>query len=231
MPGIERLSVDDLLRECETLARLSIPGHRPVPGRPGGKKDPGCARILESRRASPRRRSGPSKRNFPSSGVITDVALDPFTTHGQDGLIDEPGYVHERSDGETLVRQARSHADAGADVVAPSDMMDGRIGAIRACIRDAPDWSTRGFWPMRPNTPRASTVRFARPWARPGSSAGGSKHTYQMDPGQFRRGAARSRPGYRRGRRHGHDQARDCPISTSCGGSRIGSPCRRSSIR
>ena len=77
------------------------------------------------------------KKEFPGLGVITDVALDPFTTHGQDGLIDDKGYVQNDLTVETLVRQARSHADAGADVVAPSDMMDGRIGAIRAAFETA----------------------------------------------------------------------------------------------
>src|SRR6202044_4255353 len=83
------------------------------------------------------------KKEFPALGVITDVALDPFTTHGQDGLIDDKGYVQNDVTVETLVRQARSHADAGADMVAPSDMMDGRIGAIRPAFESAGLGNTR----------------------------------------------------------------------------------------
>jgi len=136
MPGIERLSVDELLRECESLLRLKIPAIALFPVTPEGKK------TLDARESwNPNGIAQAAvravKKEFPTLGVITDVALDPFTTHGQDGLIDDAGYVLNDLTVETLVRQARSHADAGADVVAPSDMMDGRIAAIRAAFETA----------------------------------------------------------------------------------------------
>src|ERR1700684_1613122 len=129
MPGVERLPVDHLLRECEALVRLKIPAIALFPLTPEAKKTldareswnpDGIAQVAV--RAV--------KKEFPELGVITDVALDPLTTHGQDGLHDDKGYVQNDVTVETLVRQARSHADAGADIVAPSDMMDGRTAAI-----------------------------------------------------------------------------------------------------
>src|SRR6202789_521465 len=122
------------------------------------------------------------KKEFPTLGVITDVALDPFTTHGQDGIIDEHGYVMNDVTVEALVRQARSHADAGADIVAPSDMMDGRIGAIRTAFESAGLVHTRIL---------AYASKYASSFYSPfrdavGSAAqlgSGGKHTYQMDIG------------------------------------------------
>jgi porphobilinogen synthase len=121
------------------------------------------------------------KREFTNLGCITDVALDPFTTHGQDGIIDAAGYVQNDITVETLIRQARSHADAGADVVAPSDMMDGRIGAIRAAFEDAGLVHTRIL---------AYAAKYASSFYGPfrdavgsaGQLGKGSKNTYQMDP-------------------------------------------------
>src|ERR1700722_20323260 len=130
MPGVERLSVDELLRECADIVRLSIPAIALFPVVPAEKKSVD-ARESWNPEGVAQRAVRAVKKEFPALGVITDVALDPFTTHGQDGLIDAQGYVQNDLTVETLVRQARSHADAGADVVAPSDMMDGRIGAIR----------------------------------------------------------------------------------------------------
>ncbi len=181
MPGIERLSVDELLRECASLMRLHIPGDRAVSRRYAREKVPGRAGILESEWHRPDRRCGPSRRSFRPSASITDVALDPFTTHGQDGLIDDTGYVQNDLTVETLVRQARSHADAGADVVAPSDMMDGRIGAIRAAFEAAGLVNTRIL---------AYAAKYASSFYGPFRDAvgsakqlgSGSKHTYQMDP-------------------------------------------------
>ena len=180
MPGIERLSVDELLRECASLTKLSIPAIALFPVVPAEKKsldareswNPGGI-AQEAVRAV--------KKEFPELGVITDVALDPFTTHGQDGLIDETGYVMNDLTVETLVRQARSHADAGADVVAPSDMMDGRIGAIRAAFETAGLTHTRIL---------AYAAKYASSFYGPFREAvgsaqqlgGGGKHTYQMDP-------------------------------------------------
>ena len=180
MPGIERLSIDELLRECETLLKLRIPAIALFPVVPPDKKsldareswNPGGIAQLAVRAV---------KKEFPALGVITDVALDPFTTHGQDGLIDEAGYVQNDLTVETLVRQARSHADAGADVVAPSDMMDGRIGAIRMALETAGLAHTRIL---------AYAAKYASSFYGPFREAvgsarqlgAGSKHTYQMDP-------------------------------------------------
>jgi len=180
MPGIERLSVDELLRECAQLSALRIPAIALFPVTPPDKKS------LDAREAwNPEGLAQQAvravKKEFPQLGVITDVALDPFTTHGQDGLIDASGYVENDLTVETLVRQARSHADAGADVVAPSDMMDGRIGAIRDAFETAGLVHTRIL---------AYAAKYASSFYGPfrdavGSAAQlgkGGKQTYQMDP-------------------------------------------------
>ena len=181
MPGIERLTVDELLRECATLMRLKIPAVALFPLIPAAKK------TLDGRESW-----NPDgivqvavravKKEFPDLGVITDVALDPFTTHGQDGPIDEQGSVLNDLTVELLVRQARSHADAGADMVAPSDMMDGRIGAIRNAFETAGLIHTRIL---------AYASKYASSFYSPfrdavGSAAqlgSGGKYTYQMDIG------------------------------------------------
>ena len=181
MPGIERLSVDELLRECESLLELRIPAIALFPVVAPERKsldareswNPGGI-AQEAVRAV--------KKEFPTLGVITDVALDPFTTHGQDGLLDETGYVQNDLTVETLVRQARSHADAGADVVAPSDMMDGRVGAIRSAFETAGLTHTRIL---------AYAAKYASSFYGPFREAvgsakqlgRGSKDSYQMDPG------------------------------------------------
>ena len=133
MPGIERLSIDELLRVAEQASELKIPALALFPvTAPEAKSltahaawdDDGlCQRAVRA-----------LKQRFPGLGVITDVALDPYTSHGQDGLVDDTGYVMNDETVEALVKQALSHARAGADVVAPSDMMDGRIGAIRLAL-------------------------------------------------------------------------------------------------
>ncbi len=181
MPGVERLPLDHLLRECEALLRLKIPAIALFPLIPEAKK------TLDGREAwNPDGIAQTAvravKKEFPGLGVITDVALDPFTTHGQDGLIDETGYVLNDETVAALVRQARSHADAGADIVAPSDMMDGRIGAIRGAFESAGLVHTRIL---------AYASKYASSFYSPfreavGSAAqlgGGGKHTYQMDIG------------------------------------------------
>ena len=181
MPGVERLPVDHLLRECETLVRLKIPAIALFPVTPKEKK------TLDGRESwNPNGIAQVAvravKKEFPDLGIITDVALDPFTSHGQDGVIDDKGYVLNDLSVENLVRQARSHADAGADVVAPSDMMDGRIGAIRNAFETAGLADTRIL---------AYAAKYASSFYGPfreavGSAAqlgSGGKHTYQMDPG------------------------------------------------
>ena len=180
MPGIERLSIDELLRECETLLKLRIPAIALFPVIPPDKKSLD-ARESWNPGGIAQQAVRAVKKEFPALGVITDVALDPFTTHGQDGLIDEAGYVQNDLTVETLVRQARSHADAGADVVAPSDMMDGRIGAIRMALETAGLAHTRIL---------AYAAKYASSFYGPFREAvgsakqlgAGSKHTYQMDP-------------------------------------------------
>ncbi len=181
MPGIERLSIDELLRDCSSLVRLRIPAIALFPVITAEKKSLD-ARESWNPNGIAQQAVRAVKKEFPGLGVITDVALDPFTTHGQDGLIDADGYVQNDLTVETLVRQARSHADAGADAVAPSDMMDGRIGAIRGAFETAGLVHTRIL---------AYAAKYASSFYGPFREAvgsaqqlgTGSKHTYQMDPG------------------------------------------------
>jgi porphobilinogen synthase len=180
MPGVERLSVDELLRDCASLMRLRIPAIALFPVVPPEKKSLD-ARESWNPNGIAQQAVRAVKKEYPTLGVITDVALDPFTTHGQDGLIDDSGDVQNDLTVETLVRQARSHADAGADVVAPSDMMDGRIGAIRGALEAAGLVNTRIL---------AYAAKYASSFYGPFRDAVGSakqlgsgnKHTYQMDP-------------------------------------------------
>ena len=181
MPGVERMSIDALLNEAEGWASLGLPAVALFPVTPLEVK------TLDGREAwNPeglaQRAVRALKAALPELGVITDVALDPFTTHGQDGIIDEAGYVLNDITVEALVRQALSHADAGADMVAPSDMMDGRVGRIRASLEDAGHVNTAIL---------AYSAKYASSFYGPfrdavGSAAnlgGGNKYGYQMDPG------------------------------------------------
>jgi len=180
MPGIERFSIDQLLHECADLVRLRVPAIAIFPVTPVEKKSLD-ARESWNPEGIAQQAVRAVKREFPGLGVITDVALDPFTTHGQDGIIDAAGYVQNDITVETLIRQARSHADAGADIVAPSDMMDGRIGAIRAAFEDAGLVHTRIL---------AYAAKYASSFYGPfrdavgssGQLGKGNKNTYQMDP-------------------------------------------------
>lgn len=180
MPGIERMSVDLLLQEAEILLELGIPAIALFPVTPQDKKS------LDAKEAyNPNGLAQTAvrelKKRFPELGIITDVALDPFTAHGQDGLIDNDGYVLNDETIEVLVKQALSHAEAGADIVAPSDMMDGRIGAIRQALEANGQPLTRIL---------AYSAKYASAYYGPfrdavGSAAnlkGGNKSTYQMDP-------------------------------------------------
>ena len=133
MPGIERLSIDLLLREAEEVLELGIPAIALFPVTPQDKKSPDAVEAWNPNGIA-QRAVRALKERLPELGVITDAALDPFTTHGQDGLLDESGYILNDETVEALVKQALSHAEAGVDVVAPSDMMDGRIGAIRQAL-------------------------------------------------------------------------------------------------
>jgi len=180
MPGIERLSIDLLLKEAKELVSLGIPAIALFPVTPSSaKSDDACEAYNPDGLAQRAVRA--IKSSFPELGVITDVALDPFTTHGQDGLIDDLGYVLNDETVDVLVRQALSHAEAGADVVAPSDMMDGRIGRIREALEEAGHIHTKIL---------AYSAKYASSYYGPfrdavGSAAnlaGGNKYSYQMDP-------------------------------------------------
>jgi porphobilinogen synthase len=180
MPGVTRMSIDWLLRQAETLLRLGVPAVALFPVIPSSRKD-SKAKEAYNAKGLVQRAVRELKKNFPALGVITDVALDPYTVHGQDGLIDENGYVMNDETTAMLVRQALSHAEAGADIVAPSDMMDGRIGAIRDALEEDGHVNTRIL---------AYSAKYASNFYGPfrdavGSAAnlaGGDKYNYQMDP-------------------------------------------------
>jgi len=181
MPGVERVSIDLLLREGEQCLQLGIPAIALFPVTPESRKSLDAAEAYNAKGLA-QEATRALKKEFPNLGVITDVALDPFTTHGQDGIIDERGYVQNDASIEVMVRQALSHAEAGADVVAPSDMMDGRVGAIREALEE------KGFVHTRI---LAYSAKYASSFYGPFRDAVGSakslgkgdKHTYQMDVG------------------------------------------------
>jgi len=181
MPGVQRLSIEALLRVAELASELGIPALALFPALDGSAKSVDACEAWNDE-GLVQRSIRAVKRRFPDLGVIADVALDPFTTHGQDGLIDESGYVLNDETVAALIRQALSQARAGADFVAPSDMMDGRIGAIRTALEDAGLIHTRIL---------AYAAKYASSFYGPfrdavGSAANlgkGSKHTYQMDVG------------------------------------------------
>ena len=180
MPGVERVSIDELLRIAAQARTLGIPALALFPVTPGEAKSLD-AREAWNAQGLAQRAVRALKQEFPDLGVITDVALDPFTTHGQDGLVDEQGYVVNDLTVEALVRQAVSHAEAGADIVAPSDMMDGRIGAVRRALEAAGHVHARIL---------AYSAKYASAFYGPfrdavgsaGSLGKGNKYTYQMDP-------------------------------------------------
>ena len=180
MPGVERMTIDLLVKEAAEVSALGIPALALFPVTPPEAKSDD-AREAWNPDGLAQRAVSAVKEAHPSLGVITDVALDPFTTHGQDGLIDESGYVLNDATVDVLTRQALSHAAAGADVVAPSDMMDGRIGAIRSALEEAGHVHTRIL---------AYSAKYASSFYGPfrdavGSAAnlgGGNKYSYQMDP-------------------------------------------------
>lgn len=179
MPGIERLSVDLLVAQAKEVHALGIPALALFPVVGDTKKS-----LLAEESYNPnglaQRAVRALKDAVPDLGVITDVALDPFTTHGQDGIIDDSDYVLNDVTSEVLVKQALSHAEAGADVIAPSDMMDGRIGAIRTALE-----STR----FHNTLLMAYSAKYASAYYGPfrdalgsaGNIGGGNKYTYQMD--------------------------------------------------
>jgi porphobilinogen synthase len=181
MPGVERLSIDLLIELAKEAHGLGIPALAlfPVVGQESKSL---LAEAAYQSDGLVQRAVAELKSAVPELGVITDVALDPYTTHGQDGIIDESGYVLNDVTSDTLVKQALSHAAAGADVVAPSDMMDGRIGAIRSALESdghintlilsyAAKYASAYYGPFRDAVGSAANIK------------GGDKKTYQMDPG------------------------------------------------
>lgn len=184
MPGVERLSVDLLLELAARCTALGIPALALFPVTPDDKKSLG-AEAAWNPNGLTQRAIKTLKDTLPELGIITDVALDPFTSHGQDGILgtqgSDAGYVLNDATLEALTHQALSHAAAGADVVAPSDMMDGRIGAIRGALEQAGYANTRIL---------AYAAKYASSYYGPfrdavgsaGNLAGGDKHSYQMDP-------------------------------------------------
>jgi porphobilinogen synthase len=181
MPGVKRLSLDLLLERAERLDALGIKAIAIFPVIDVALKTADAAEAYNPQGLVPQAISA-LREHLPEMGIITDVALDPYTSHGQDGLLDEQGYVSNDTTVETLVRQALCHARAGAQVVAPSDMMDGRIGAIRDALEEAGLVNTRIL---------AYSAKYASSFYGPfrdavGSAAnlgGGDKYSYQVDPG------------------------------------------------
>lgn len=180
MPGVNRLCLDLLLKEAETLLSLGVPAIALFPVVDLQQKSLD-AREAYNPEGLAQRSVRALKAHFPELGIITDVALDPFTTHGQDGLINDAGYVMNDETVEVLCKQALSHAEAGADIVAPSDMMDGRIGAIRQTLETNGHINTRIL---------AYSAKYASSFYGPfrdavgsaGNLGGGNKYSYQMDP-------------------------------------------------
>ena len=180
MPGIERVSIDQLLIEAGQCVQLGIPAIALFPVAGDSKKSDDAAEAYNPDGLA-QRAVRALKQSHPDLGVITDVALDPFTSHGQDGLIDDTGYVLNDETVDVLVKQALSNAEAGADIVAPSDMMDGRIGAIREALEAGGFIHTRIL---------AYSAKYASSFYGPfrdavGSAANlgaGNKYSYQMDP-------------------------------------------------
>ena len=180
MPGVERMTIDRLMRQAKECVRLGIPAIALFPVTAPEAKTEHASEAWNPEGLA-QRAVRALKQAFPELGVMTDVPLDPFTIHGQDGLMDEHGYIVNDTTVEALVKQAVSHADAGADIVAPSDMMDGRIGAIRDALEAAGHVNTRIL---------AYSAKYASAFYGPFKDAVGSaaafgksnKNSYQMDP-------------------------------------------------
>lgn len=181
MPGVDRVSLDVLLERARRLDALGIPAIALFPVIEAELKTNDASEAFNPDGLIPRVIRA-LREQLPEMGIVTDVALDPYTSHGQDGLLDESGYVTNDRTVDTLVQQALCHAGAGAQIVAPSDMMDGRIGAIRDALEEDGFVNTRIL---------AYAAKYASSFYGPfrdavGSAAnlgGGNKHTYQVDPG------------------------------------------------
>lgn len=186
MPGVERLTIDQLLVEAGLLVKYGVPLIALFPV-VGDERKSLMAEESYNPEGLAQRAVRALKAEYPELGVMTDVALDPFTTHGQDGIIDDDGYVLNDITTEVLVKQALSHAEAGADIVAPSDMMDGRIGAIREALEAENFINTQIM---------AYSAKYASNYYGPfrdavgsaGNLKGGNKYTYQVDPANTNEG-------------------------------------------
>ncbi len=180
MPGVERLSIDLLVEEARLIDSLGIPAIALFPVTPASAKSEFAEEAFNPDGLAQRAVKA-IKDAVPGLGVITDVALDPFTIHGQDGILNDEGYVLNDRTVETLVKQALSHAEAGADIVAPSDMMDGRIGSVRSALEAANYVNTKIL---------AYSAKYASAYYGPfrdavgsaGNLKGADKYSYQMDP-------------------------------------------------
>jgi len=180
MPGVSRVSIDLLVKEARELVALGVPAIALFPVTPVALKSLDADEAFNTQGLA-QKAVRAVKEACPELGVITDVALDPFTTHGQDGIIDNDNYVLNDITTQVLIKQALSHADAGADMVAPSDMMDGRIGAIREALEAAGHVNTQIM---------AYSAKYASAYYGPfrdavgssGNLKGGNKKNYQMDP-------------------------------------------------
>ncbi len=180
MPGVERVTIDRLLKQAERCVQLRVPAIALFPVVENRFRTPDAQEAFNPEGLAPRAIRA-LKERFPDLGVITDIALDPYTSHGQDGLIDESGYVLNDATIAVLVKQALSHAEAGVDIVAPSDMMDGRIGALREALDAqqhihtrilayAAKYASHFYGPFRDAVGSAATL------------GKGNKYTYQIDP-------------------------------------------------
>jgi len=180
MPGVSRVTIDLLLRDAESLMKNNIPCLTIFPVTPDNVKTEKAEQAYDPEGLA-QRAIRAVKKEFPELGVMTDVALDPFTIHGQDGLTDKNGYVVNDETVEVLVLQALSHAEAGADILGPSDMMDGRVGAIRTALEAkgyintkilsyAAKYASSFYGPFRDAVGATATL------------GGGNKYSYQMDP-------------------------------------------------
>ncbi len=180
MPGVDRLSIDLLVEQAEEWVALGIPALALFPVTPMELKTE-CASEAFNPEGLAQQAMRALKKAFPQLMLMSDVALDPFTVHGQDGIIDDAGYVINDITVDVLVKQALSHAEAGADMIAPSDMMDGRIGAIRAALEEngyhntcimaySAKYASAYYGPFRDAVGSAANIK------------GGNKKTYQMDP-------------------------------------------------
>ena len=180
LPGIARKSIDRLLHDAELCVSLGVPALALFPVVPPELKSQDAAQAWHPEGLVPRTVRA-LKERFPSLGVVTDIALDPYTSHGQDGLVDDAGYVMNDETVIALVKQAVAHAEAGADIVAPSDMMDGRVRALREAL-DAEGSTQVGILAYSAKYASSFYGPFRDAVGSASNLGGGSKHTYQMDP-------------------------------------------------